>query len=298
MACFFPVGTYDGNGLATYRPCGMCKGCRIDASKNWAVRCYHEAMLHEENCFITLTYNDENLPEKKSVSKKEMSKFMKKLRKEIYPQKVRFFGAGEYGETNRPHYHLLLFGYNFDDRYIFRTAQRSIFTRNGIDKHRKTKGNSDLYRSETLEKIWNKGFSTIGEANYESAAYVARYVCKKIIQTPQSKKLEGDKIKEHYGDRETEFALMSRMPGIGKEWLERYLRDVYPKDFVTIKGRKYRPPRYYDEYLKKCKPKEMIEIKKKRRESASDADPETTFRQRDKEFHLNQVTKKLERELD
>jgi len=50
-------------------PCGRCVGCRLERSRQWAMRCMHEASLHEENIFITLTYNPENLPEGNTLKK-------------------------------------------------------------------------------------------------------------------------------------------------------------------------------------------------------------------------------------
>ena len=239
--------------------------------------------MYENNSFVTLTYNDDHLPENGSIQKVELQNFIKRLRKEIYPKKVRFFGCGEYGEKlNRPHYHACLFGYDFSDKEALFHARRSEY--NGYI--RKKRGECDLYRSKTLEKVWDKGFSTIGEVSYESAGYVARYVCKKI---------DGDMAKKHYKGKQEEFALMSRMPGIGKKWIEKYLRDVYPKDFVTVNGKKVKPPRYYDTQLEKYNMMEMRSIRKKRREQSLAKRPETTLRNRAKEYHLKCVTKSLQR---
>ena len=161
-----------GAMLAPISPCGQCIGCRIDRSRQWAARCVHEAQLHTDNCFLTLTYADEHLPKHNSVSVKELQLFMRYLRRAIYPTKVRFFACGEYGDQfNRPHYHIALFGYDFPDKELF-TKRRA----------------NNLYISETLNKIWGKGHCSIGELNYQSAAYIARYVVKKI---------NGDRAFEH-----------------------------------------------------------------------------------------------------
>ena len=290
MPCNFPVGTYRLDGSPTVRPCGSCIQCRLGYAKDWAIRCVHEAQMHENNSFITLTYNNENLPENNSVNKIEMQNFMKRLRKEIEPKKIRFFGSGEYGYNpktgkvyGRPHYHLCLFGFDFPDKEDFRFRRWS-------KRH-----NDMLYISPMLQKIWKKGFSTIGEVNINSAGYVARYVTKKITGNPAP---------DHYGDRMQEFALMSRgqkkdgKGGIGKPWFDKYSSDVYPKDFIVIDGKKHRPPRYYDSLLRKAKPKMYEEIMERRRKKAELERRECSMRQMQKEKYGKLITQPLERELE
>jgi hypothetical protein len=145
-------------------PCGQCIGCRLERSRQWAIRCVHEAYGHEDNAFITLTYAPEHLPHDVSLNISHFQKFMKRLRKAISPKLVRFFHCGEYGELNqRPHYHACLFGYDFPDKVLYTIR----------DECR-------LYRSPMLEKLWPMGFATVGDVTFESAAYVARYITKKL----------------------------------------------------------------------------------------------------------------------
>lgn len=212
------------------------------------MRCVHEAQMHEENAFLTLTYNNENLPEDKSVSKKVVSNFIKDLRhsledsdgKTIKP--IRFFACGEYGDQlGRPHYHLCLFGHQFPDLEL--------------RARDKLGGHNHVYTSQSLENLWGKGFCTIGNLTFESAAYVARYVTKKIT---------GQKAENHYQGKTPEFAVMSRMPGIGRPWIEKYLGDVYPKDFVHVNGIRMRPCRYYDSVMARHDVNEWLKIKEKR----------------------------------
>jgi hypothetical protein len=210
-------------------PCGQCIGCRLERSRQWAIRCIHEAQMHEENCFITLTYNDEHLPEDRSVDVRDFQLFMKRLRKR-YAQKIRFFHCGEYGEnTQRPHYHALIFGHDFSDRQLY-----------------SVRDDVRLDTSRELERLWGKGFCTVGDVTFESAAYVARYIVKKI---------NGEAAKSHYEYTDThgviharrpEYITMSRRPGIGRSWLDRYGSDVWNHDYVVIRGRKMRPPKFYD----------------------------------------------------
>lgn len=204
-------------------PCGQCVGCRLEKSRQWAVRCMHEASLHDRNCFLTLTFNGGALPVDMSLSKRHWQLFAKRMRRAMGP--FRFYMAGEYGELNaRPHYHALCFGVDFPDRKF----------------HKRSASGADLFVSAQLAELWPYGFSYIGAVSFESAAYVARYVMKKV---------SGDRAVEHYAGREPEFSLMSRRPGIGRGWIERFKDDVYPSDEVIVRGRRCRPPRYYDDVI-------------------------------------------------
>ncbi len=248
MGCYFPVGTYKIDGTQVYRPCGKCRGCRLEYARTWAVRCVHEASLCEDNSFITLTYNNENLPRDGSLKKKHFQKFIKRLRKKIEPTKIRYFGCGEYGtKFKRPHYHVCVFGYQFTDLEVIKFGKKTRF-RNRF----KTGNDHTLYTSAHLEKLWKKGYSTIGELTFESAGYCARYITKKIV---------GEMSSSHYKKRHPEFALMSRAPGLGAEWIDQYMSDVYPKDFHTLNGIKMRPNRFYDMRYKKRNPKGFAKVK-------------------------------------
>ncbi len=232
-------------------PCGVCIGCKIDHSRSWAIRCVHEAQMHQENSYVTLTYADEHLPSNMSLDRGHYQNFMKELRREIYPKKIRFFACGEYSDPPalRPHFHACLFGIQFPDLKI-------------IDYNHLQQ---PLYTSPLLEKVWRKGFSTIGEVTYESAAYVARYVMKKI---------RGDRAEEHYtrANRDTgelvqvepEYNTSSRRPGLGRSWFEKFHKDVYPSDQVVIGSRIHKPPRYYDKLLEKTDPHLLEELKHQR----------------------------------
>ncbi|MFN7611381.1 MAG: hypothetical protein ACK5QX_10675, partial [bacterium] len=120
MPCYFPLQGWrsaSGPGVTFNQrkgyvdkpvqvPCGRCIGCRLARASQWATRIAHEASLHEANSFLTLTYSNEHLPADLSVDVIALQKFMKRLRKALYPAPVRFVACGEYGEnTLRPHYH-------------------------------------------------------------------------------------------------------------------------------------------------------------------------------------------------
>lgn len=230
-------------------PCGQCIGCRLERSRQWAMRCVHEASLYENNCFITLTYSPEHVPEHNSLVVSHFQKFMKRLRKKYSPQTIRFFQCGEYGEKNeRPHYHACLFNFDFTDKLLYRTIR-----------------DTKLYVSSTLDNLWPFGFSTIGDVTFESAAYVARYVTKKIT---------GKYALHHYNtinsggeilaERHPEYTTMSRRPGIGRDWYEKFTSDVFPSDYLIVNEKKVRPPKYYDRLFDQFDPTQHQQIKAKR----------------------------------
>lgn len=216
-----------------FLPCGQCIGCRLDRSRSWAVRCMHEASLHKQgNSFITLTYSDEFYHP--SLRYRDFQLFLKRAREKL-KTRVRYFAAGEYGEEfSRPHFHAILFGVDFSDRRYFKRSESG----------------KPVYTSSTLESLWKFGFSSIGDVTFESAAYVARYCCKKVT---------GAAASDHYkyvdsdtGEicrREPEQARMSLKPGIGADWFKKYKSDVFPRDFVVINGEKIKPPKYYYQLL-------------------------------------------------
>lgn len=232
-------------------PCGRCTGCMIDRSQQLATRCMHEAQMHRDNCFITLTYSNEALPINYSVNLSDWQNFMKRLRKSLEPKKVRFFACGEYGEnTLRPHYHALIFNHQFSN----------------LQFRRQNKNQDNLYTSEELSKLWPQGFHEIGQLTYKSAGYCARYCLKKIV---------GDKADDHYMRQSPvdgnwyrvspEFAVGSRRPGLGAGWFDKFQSDAFPSDFVIVDGRKKKPPRYY---LNKLKEVEQTKIQRKRKREA------------------------------
>lgn len=292
MVCFHPLKGWASRhnaGAITFNrshaytdlprtvPCGQCSGCRLERSRQWAIRCHHEASLHENNCFITLTYNEEHMPDNGSLDVRELQLFFKRLRKK-YPHKIRYYACGEYGPLlTRPHYHACLFGHAFEDMYLW-----------------DDRGPDPLYRSPELEKLWRQGFSTIGSVTFKSAAYVARYIMKKM---------SGDKAADHYGGKKPEFTVMSTKPGIGSKWEATYRADVYPDDFVVINGKKMRPPRFYDKLHELGDPNEHARLKRRRKRSLqSHADNNTperlTVRQKIQDAKLGMVPREYEEGTD
>ena len=270
--------------------CGQCLGCRLDRARVWAVRIIHESGLHEMdhgNSFITLTYRSKDectreqlrdglhVPDDWSLQKSHYQKFLKRLRKH-FPQKIRYYLVAEYGSVcqhkvsvddcdycnvGRPHYHAILFNCSFDDLEVISITDD--FT---------------LYTSETLEKIWKYGLVSVGEVNYKTAGYVARYCQKKIT---------GKAAEEHYMllDEdgvitwvEPEFARMSLKPGIGAKWYERYKDEIFPADETCIPGEGVfkGTPRYYETLLERERPEVLEEVKRLRQVFRSEHGEEYT----------------------
>lgn len=270
--------------LPVVLPCRQCPGCRLEHSRQWAVRCYHESQLYEENAFITLTFNDENLPEDNSLNVRHWQLFMKRLKKHYKGKKIRFYHCGEYGDKlGRPHYHACLFGHDFEDKKFWKLTDQG----------------DRLYTSEILEKVWPYGYSTIGDVTFKSAAYVARYIMKKIT---------GDQSEKHYTriDKTTgeihhlkpEYTTMSRFPGLGAAWLLKYKTEVYPCDFIIINGKKCRPPKYYDQQQEVVNPNEHKILQKRRKKQLKKhAENNTPERLKVREKIQNLKIEKLERKI-
>ncbi|QCQ84676.1 replication initiator protein [Blackfly microvirus SF02] len=285
-------------------PCGKCTGCRLERSRQWAVRLMHEAQQHKHNSFVTLTYKDSELPNTgaraaadaarslslglpqpidnhayteartheiqegaASLSKADLTAFTKRLNENSrrkFGNGVKYYACGEYGDrTQRPHYHIAIFGEDFGvDRVFYKNAPSG----------------KPLYRSKTLDRLWPHGGADIGDLTFESAAYIARYVMKKHT---------GPKAIEHYmrenerGEKywlTPEFNVMSRRPGIAKKWFDKNRHDVYPHDHVISRGHPAKPPRAYDKWLEQIDPYLLADIKKAREDGPHNPDEETNAR--------------------
>ena len=253
------AGDPNNDGHPLKLPCGQCIGCRADRAKQWAVRCAYESQLHEHNCFVTLTYDPEHLPADGSLNYEHYQLFMKRLRKRFGSQ-IRFYMCGEYGENfARPHFHALLFNFYPPDAELIKS------------------GKNPLYTSQILSEIWGKGYVSFGALTLESAAYVARYVMKKITGKQSDKHYShvdldtGELIK-----RTPEFNKMSLKPGIGADWFNQFKDDVYPNDYVVINGKKLRTPKYFDKLLEKLDSELLEEIKSSRLGAVSKHLPNNT----------------------
>lgn len=250
-------------------PCGKCIGCLLDKSRDWATRCMLEADYHEHNSFITLTYNDDHLPESRemindltgeisespfrTLQKRDFQLFMKRLRKRLEPLKIRYFACGEYGsKTFRPHYHAIIFGYDFPDKKLLKTNFRG-------DKY---------YVSDFLSSCWSDnddkpiGNVLVTDISFDTCAYVARYCLKK----------QDNDLSLFYDiyNLDKEFTLMSRKPGIGRLYYDDNKRKIYEDGRIILsdyKGARFlRTPKYYDKLYDIDYPSDFEKIKEDRKE--------------------------------
>ena len=252
--------------------CGRCLGCKLEYARRWAIRCMHEASLHEENSFITLTYEDKYLPFGGTLVKSHWQDFMKRLRWRLGDERVRFYMCGEYGDSfDRPHYHACLFGWTPPDKRFYK----------------KGKVGDAVYKSKFLDDVWKFGFTTVGTVTFESAGYCARYLTKKITRPDKCKKCSAIKeecedcfkARTHYErlnyetgevySIEPEFCLMSRRPGIGTGWLELYKDEVSAHDSVIVNGKEVQPPEFY---IDKLPEEEREKVKAKRLKAQKNTD--------------------------
>ena len=273
MTCFSPIQAYRSGvvndtgkrpiqftlkgshtGLRQMLPCGRCIGCRLERSRRWAMRIMHEAKMHKETCFLTLTYSDENLPPVGTLVPAHLQGFHKRLHNRLLDSRgvgIRYYGVGEYGDlSRRPHYHSIIFGYQFPD----------------LKKYGENANRDILYSSKLADEIWGLGLVRIGTVSYRSAQYVAKYSMKKVTG---AKREEGHyQVYDADGvihERVPEFAHMSRRPGIGNSYFERYGGEIKKHDNVIVDGKAVPSNRYYDQKIEAVDPTAMELIKKRRR---------------------------------
>jgi len=240
-------------------PCGQCSGCRLARSREWAIRCANHAQLYKENIFVTLTYDNANLPENRSLDHRHFQLFMKRLRvyasRTLNRDNISVYMCGEYGEEfGRPHYHACIFNFDLPDKELWKT----------------TRGNR-IFKSEKLEQIWGHGFVSVGSVTFQSAAYVARYIMKKVTGEPAASHYEY--INPDTGEitqLRPEYTKMSLGQAIGKEWIAKYQRDVFPNDYVVLNGQKVSPPKYYTNQYELLYPDEVKQLRLARKKRAAE----------------------------
>lgn len=246
-------------------PCNNCIGCKIQRSSEWATRCLHESQQHTHSSFLTLTIKPEQMPTAApggSLTKSIHQNFIKRLRSKLAPQRISYYMCGEYGEKlGRPHYHYLIFGHSFPDRV----------------KHKTSSSGEVLYTSPSLNLLWPYGNAWIGDVTYESCAYVASYVMKKMSgQLAHDHYRRTDEAGNDYW-LQPEFNEMSRRPAIAYRWWQKYHQDVINEDVVRKKGGgMLKPPRYYDKLLKLMDPVGFEVMKLKREQRAKELTSDNT----------------------
>ena len=294
MTCYHPIRAYKTDHGVTFDandksalypldlPCGQCLGCRLKRASEWSLRISHEASQHKQNCFVTLTYDRDKLPVRGSLDHRDWQLFFKRLRKHHAPYRVRFYMCGEYGpQTFRPHYHACLFNIDFADK----------------KPHGKSKSGHLYYKSATLENLWQLGHCTVQPLTRETADYCARYIMEK--QTGETTKYERtDPATGEIYQLKPEYNCMSRKPGIGWLWFQRYSTDLYPHDFTIHNGKKVAIPRYYDKLADRHQHTDLDQIKENRKlKAAEHADDQTPERLAVRETVHAAKTKSLTRGL-
>lgn len=245
MTCYWPTPAYQkGPGLDVEFwprahlpnlgiPCGTCIGCRSSYALQWAQRCSHEASFYDNNIFLTLTYDQENLPDD-GLKPRHLQLFIKRLRKCATAKgtavttsanhRIRYFACGEYGQDyGRPHYHLLLFNCELTDKY---------------------RVGKDLYSSDTLSTLWPHGLSKYGTATPGAANYIALYSLHKQGQGNH----DADGVYRH-----PPFLRMSNRPAIGSTWLNAFATDLR-HGYLLENNHKHTIPRAYRRKLEEDNP--------------------------------------------
>lgn len=234
--------TYSKEYATFQLPCGKCLECRLEYSRQWAIRCMHEAQMHEKSCFITLTYGDDHLLDPK-LNYRDFQLFQYRLRDHIRRKeqgnksneevKISIFVTGEYGDkTKRPHWHAIIFNWRPSDCEYLRTNECG----------------DRIYKSKILDDLWGKNDpvkkpNEIGDVTFKSAGYVARYAAKKLV---------------HGNDDDHDFHPISKKSSknaIGKSFIEKYWRTVFALGEIITHDSHHCPiPRYYEKWFKKNKP--------------------------------------------
>lgn len=284
-------------------PCGNCDECRMSNSRQWAQRAVAESTCHEENWFITLTYDDEHLPAPywtysrvdgdfklcSPLKYEDFVLFKKKLLRHLEyhmdHQGVRFLSCGEYGPTNgRPHYHAIMYNCPIPDLKVIQNVNLN--------------GRAYTYmHSDMIEKLWGKGFVTIGAVNWETCAYVARYVLKKMAHK--------DELLYHKLCEQSlcvplppEFRYASRRPGLGRTFYEEHKDDIYRIDKVVLpNGMTLQPCKYFDNLYDLEDPELLEKLKTQRRKTQALREKNELARVRDVELYKKNKSEKFSRSI-
>ena len=288
MSCLFPAKRYrlqdgaivtnekdltdDKNPplLHFYTPCGQCGECRLSRARMWATRCVHEATFWKESSFITLTYKDP--PSGNSLDPEDSRNFIRRLRHHI-KKPFKYFLVGEYGENfDRPHYHALIFGYDFGYSQKFKPANKTSSSE--LDALHDTSALS----CPELDDIWSLGYTSVGELTFDSAAYCAQYAMKKV---------NGARAGSHYKGRHPEFMRTSQ-DAIGKQYAHAYAEEIIQHNSVISNNAQQPIPNYYLKQFEKLK-HDTTELKLRREEFSADHSIQKSYvraQQLDSKFKL------------
>ena len=228
--------------------CGKCTACRVNKANEWALRVCHEMQYaNNKGCFITLTYDNKNLPKcknKPTLMKKHLQDFVKRLRRYLEYHNLgsirAYFGAGEYGKrTHRPHYHIIVLGWSpCDSKYLATTACKS-----------------QIYISDIVSQCWQYGFHSIGDLSFRSAAYVARYT-KKMINC------DDDEIQKPFNLSSRNIPTSDgRYGALGKQWVLDHVKDCFNLPYLSMDEFKLPIPDYYIDILSAVNPNKAEDLR-------------------------------------
>lgn len=293
-----------------YIPCGKCAGCRSDNAKMWSLRAYNEMKMHERNCFITLTYNEDNPLVAKdplclvSLRYKHFQNFMKRLRKKLNYPDLQYLVCGEYGtENGRAHWHAILFGIDFSE---IPNDKELVYVSKGYEH----------YKSKLLQECWsvyNKEFDTYIPIGYVDLAncdidccnYVAGYVLKKLpVGCSDPEVLPGIELV----DRCPPMVRSSRRPAIGYKWYKEYGKNACEKGFQYVRDKndktcfKAKTPQYYFKKFELDYPDLFRNVKQKRdkkaEELAAKNPPNYEELARRELTHLEKIKRSIKKTID
>lgn len=260
-------------------PCGHCIQCYLKRTRDWATRILLECESYAFNYFVTLTYDDDHLPSlpegvlgyvdndgkiwNTSLNLSDFQLFFKRFRQSILRKYnhsgMRVFYCGEYGELlGRPHFHFILMNAPdlSQDLQAYRWEQ--------LSGHKVS-----YYKSPFIQSVWKKGFVDVSDVCFESAAYVAGYVLKKLPRRSKVPPL----LPEFYLPRVEPFVHQSNRPGIGRTYFDLHKDEIYDFDELFVKKGfntlSVKPPRYYDKLFDLSNPVEMAAIKESRENAVS-----------------------------
>jgi len=195
-------------------PCGKCPACKKRRVSGWSFRLMQQDKYSLMSHFITLTYDNSNIPITPkgfaSVSKRDVQLFFKRLRKSHTGLPIVYYLAAEYGsKTARPHYHIILF-------------------------------NST---PEAVARAWTAGLTHAGTVTAASVGYTLKYISKPG-RIPLHKN----------DDRVPEFTLMSKGIGLAYltpaviKWHKNPVK-MDERMYCNVEDKKISMPRYYKNKL-------------------------------------------------
>lgn len=219
MLCPHPITLKTGDVV----PCGKCAICKANERQEWVFRLKQEAKVSNYSLFVTLTYDEEHVPEGLNVNKRDVQLFLKRLRKNFASGSLRYYIVSEYGDhTFRPHYHGLFF---FKD---------------------KPQNEAKLF--DIITDSWQNGFCKYGKVELASIVYCTKYCLKKGSTPP---------------GRVPVFRLMSKMNGgLGFNYIDSmgvFHVDTGNYNVAVDDGQRCRMPKYYKDLLRKNNPSYMVQ---------------------------------------